>query len=85
MAAAIVLTQVRSQLRDIYYSISIMPVLFPGVIIPITIGRDKSVKLIKDADSGNGVIDNGELFGLATLTGVDNDNIGATNFSFGPI
>ena len=34
---------------------------------------------------GNGVIDNGELFGLATLTGVDNDNIGATNFTFGPI
>ena len=37
------------------------------------------------SDSGNGVIDNGELFGLATLTGVDNDNIGATNFTFGPI
>lgn len=28
-------------------------VLFPGVIIPITIGRDRSVKLIKDAESGN--------------------------------
>ena len=37
------------------------------------------------SDSGNGVIDNGELFGLATLTGVDNDNIGASNFTFGPI
>ena len=37
------------------------------------------------SDAGNGVIDNGELFGLATLTGVDNDNIGATNFTFGPI
>ena len=37
------------------------------------------------SDGGNGVIDNGELFGLATLTGVDNDNIGATNFTFGPI
>ncbi len=24
-------------------------VLFPGVVIPITVGRDKSVKLIKDA------------------------------------
>jgi spermidine/putrescine transport system permease protein len=36
MAAAIVLTQVKSQLRDIYYSISIMPVLFPGVIIGIS-------------------------------------------------
>ena len=36
---------------------SILPlrntVLFPGVIIPITIGRDRSVKLIKDADNGN--------------------------------
>ena len=31
-------------------------VLFPGVIIPITIGRDKSVKLIKDAESGNKMI-----------------------------
>ena len=37
------------------------------------------------SDAGNGVIDNGELFGLATLTGVDTDNIGATNFAFGPI
>ena len=36
---------------------SILPlrntVLFPGVIIPITIGRDRSVKLIKDAENGN--------------------------------
>ena len=31
-------------------------VLFPGVIIPITIGRDRSVKLIKDAESGNKII-----------------------------
>ncbi len=31
-------------------------VLFPGVIIPITIGRDRSVKLIKDADSGSKMI-----------------------------
>ena len=31
-------------------------VLFPGVIIPITIGRDRSVKLIKDAESGNKMI-----------------------------
>ena len=37
------------------------------------------------SDAGNGVIDNGELFGLAALTGVDTDNIGATNFAFGPI
>ena len=31
-------------------------VLFPGVIIPITIGRDRSIKLIKDAERGNKVI-----------------------------
>ena len=35
--------------------------------------------------TGNGVIDNGELFGLAVLTGVDTDNVGATNFAFGAI
>ena len=28
-------------------------VLFPGVIIPITIGRNRSVKLIKAAEAGN--------------------------------
>lgn len=28
-------------------------VLFPGVVIPITIGRDKSIKLIKEVDKGN--------------------------------
>ncbi|MCV6630920.1 MAG: endopeptidase La [Flavobacteriaceae bacterium] len=31
-------------------------VLFPGVVIPITAGRDKSIKLIKDANSGAKVI-----------------------------
>ena len=31
-------------------------VLFPGVIIPITIGRDRSIRLIKDADKGNKTI-----------------------------
>ena len=31
-------------------------VLFPGVIIPITIGRDRSIKLIKDAENGNKTI-----------------------------
>tara|TARA_Y100001968_G_scaffold5074_1_gene4495 strand:+ start:1452 stop:2777 length:1326 start_codon:yes stop_codon:yes gene_type:complete len=36
MAAAIVLTQVHSRLRTIFYSMSIMPVLFPGVIIGIS-------------------------------------------------
>ncbi|NAS30241.1 endopeptidase La [Flavobacteriaceae bacterium R38] len=31
-------------------------VLFPGVVIPITAGRDKSINLIKDANAGNKVI-----------------------------
>lgn len=31
-------------------------VLFPGVVIPITVGRDKSIRLIKDAYSGNKTI-----------------------------
>ncbi|MCP4976826.1 MAG: endopeptidase La [Maribacter sp.] len=31
-------------------------VLFPGVVIPITAGRDKSIKLIKDANNGAKVI-----------------------------
>jgi len=40
--------------------LSILPlrntVLFPGVVIPITVGRDKSIKLIKDAYKGNKTI-----------------------------
>lgn len=40
--------------------LSILPlrntVLFPGVVIPITVGRDKSIKLIKDAYKGDKVI-----------------------------
>ncbi|MCC6600116.1 MAG: endopeptidase La [Crocinitomicaceae bacterium] len=31
-------------------------VLFPGVVIPITVGRDKSIRLIKDANRGNKTI-----------------------------
>jgi len=31
-------------------------VLFPGVVIPITAGRDKSIHLIKDANNGTKVI-----------------------------
>ncbi len=40
--------------------LSILPlrntVLFPGVVIPITVGRDKSIKLIKDAYKGTKII-----------------------------
>ncbi len=39
--------------EDIPNELSILPlrnaVLFPGVVIPITLGRDKSIKLVKDA------------------------------------
>ncbi|MDA0773396.1 MAG: endopeptidase La [Bacteroidetes bacterium] len=41
-------------------SLPILPlrntVLFPGVVIPITAGRDKSIQLIKDANAGDKVI-----------------------------
>ncbi len=41
-------------------SLPILPlrntVLFPGVVIPITAGRDKSIKLIHDANLKKGVI-----------------------------
>ncbi|AMR33878.1 endopeptidase La [Mucilaginibacter sp. PAMC 26640] len=40
--------------------LSILPlrntVLFPGVVIPITVGRDKSIKLIRDANKGKRLI-----------------------------
>lgn len=40
--------------------LSILPlrntVLFPGVVIPITVGRDKSIKLIKEAYRGDKII-----------------------------
>ena len=40
--------------------LSILPlrntVLFPGVVIPITVGRDKSINLIKDAFKGDKII-----------------------------
>ncbi len=41
-------------------SLAILPlrntVLFPGVVIPITVGRDKSIRLIKDAYKGSRMI-----------------------------
>ncbi len=41
-------------------SLPILPirntVLFPGVVFPITVGRDKSIKLIKDANKGNKIV-----------------------------
>ena len=47
----------REELPD---SVPILPlkntVLFPGVVIPITVGRDKSIQLIKDSNKENKVI-----------------------------
>jgi ATP-dependent Lon protease len=46
--------------EDVPEILSILPirntVLFPGVVVPITAGRDKSIKLIKDANKGNKTI-----------------------------
>ncbi len=46
--------------EDVPEILSILPlrntVLFPGVVIPITAGRDKSIQLINDANKGDKVI-----------------------------
>jgi ATP-dependent Lon protease len=46
--------------EEIPSEVSILPlrntVLFPGVVIPITVGRDKSIKLIKDAYKSDKII-----------------------------
>ena len=46
--------------EDLPTQVSLLPlrntVLFPGVVIPITVGRDKSIQLIKDANKGSKVI-----------------------------
>src|ERR1043165_2103714 len=46
--------------QDIPAALAIFPlrntVLFPGVVIPITVGRDKSIHLIKDAYKGDKII-----------------------------
>ena len=48
------------ELEDLPEAVPILPlkntVLFPGVVIPITVGRDKSIQLIKDANKGDKVI-----------------------------
>jgi len=50
----------RMHLQEIPDTLPILPVrntvLFPGVVIPITVGRDKSLKLIKDANTGEKLI-----------------------------
>lgn len=46
--------------EDLPEELSILPlrntVLFPGVVIPITVGREKSVKLVNDANDTNKII-----------------------------
>ncbi|WP_298487129.1 endopeptidase La [uncultured Maribacter sp.] len=46
--------------EDLPETLPILPlrntVLFPGVVVPITAGRDKSIQLIKDANNGSKVI-----------------------------
>ena len=50
----------RMNLEEVPEKLPILPlrnnVLFPGVVIPITLGRDKSIKLIQDANKGNKII-----------------------------
>ena len=50
----------RLNAEDMPDEIAVLPlrntVLFPGVVIPITVGRDKSIKLIKDANEGDKII-----------------------------
>tara|TARA_B100001287_G_scaffold265229_1_gene257927 strand:- start:8820 stop:11237 length:2418 start_codon:yes stop_codon:yes gene_type:complete len=50
----------RMNKEEVPENLSILPlrnnVLFPGVVIPITLGRDKSIKLIQDAYKGNKII-----------------------------
>src|SRR5210317_1882796 len=46
--------------EDVPETLPILPrrntVLFPGVVIPITAGRDQSIKLLKEANKGNKTI-----------------------------
>jgi ATP-dependent Lon protease len=52
--------EMKIEAEDIPEILNILPlrntVLFPGVIIPITVGRDKSIKLIQDVYKSNRVI-----------------------------
>src|SRR5690606_21659855 len=46
--------------EDLPEELSILPikntVLFPGVVLPITVGRQKSIRLVKKAYQGNRII-----------------------------
>jgi len=60
-------------------SLPILPlrnmVLFPGVVVPITAGRDKSIQLIKDANNGDKVI------GVVSQKDQNTENPGANDIS----
>ncbi|MDA0277245.1 MAG: endopeptidase La [Bacteroidetes bacterium] len=60
-------------------SLPILPlrnmVLFPGVVAPITAGRDKSIQLIKDANNGDKVI------GVVSQKDQNTENPGANDIS----
>ncbi|MBP6448207.1 MAG: endopeptidase La [Saprospiraceae bacterium] len=43
-------------------------VLFPGVVIPITVGRDKSIKALQKADKGD------KFLGVITQTSIDSED-----------
>ena len=60
------------QVEDIKEDLAILPlrnsVLFPGVVIPITVGRKKSIKLVKEAYKGS------RLIGVIAQMNVDTED-----------
>ena len=65
--------------EDTPESVSILPlkntVLFPGVVIPITVGRDKSIRLIQDAK------ENDKAIGVVSQTNEDIEEPGFTDLN----
>jgi ATP-dependent Lon protease len=49
-------------------------VLFPGVVIPITAGRDKSIKLINDANAA------GKIIGVVAQKNETDEKIDSKNY-----
>ncbi|GIV32894.1 MAG: Lon protease [Chitinophagales bacterium] len=53
-------TQVKKEAGPLPEEVPILPlrntVLFPGVVLPITVGRDKSIKAVKEAYKGNRIV-----------------------------
>jgi ATP-dependent Lon protease len=61
--------EIQMNAEDVPATLPILPlrnnVLFPGVVIPITVGRDKSIRLVKDSYKGDKII------GVVTQTDVE--------------